>query len=127
MILRREWAMPSPRTFSIPPIRDLIARVTAGASVIVDPFARNSLVGTVRNDLDEETDAQYHMDATDFLRGLPDASADAVLYDPPYSPRQIEECYRRLGRSVSWRDTSAEYWGGRSAKLRASSGPAASS
>lgn len=31
--------------------------------------------------------------------------ADAVLLDPPYSPRQISECYRRVGLKCSMSDT----------------------
>lgn len=31
--------------------------------------------------------------------------ADAVLFDPPYSPRQIAECYRGIGREVRQEDT----------------------
>jgi hypothetical protein len=31
--------------------------------------------------------------------------ADAVLFDPPYSPRQVAECYRGVGRSVGRTDT----------------------
>lgn len=110
MTFSREWAMPNSITFSIPPIRRLVDRVTFGASCIVDPFARNSAIANVSNDLDPDCDAAYHMDATDFLRILPAESADVVLYDPPYSSRQIRECYKRFGRSVSWKDTSSAYW-----------------
>ena len=33
------------------------------------------------------------MDALDFLKTFDDCSVDGVLYDPPYSPRQISECF----------------------------------
>ena len=89
----------------------MIDRVTFGAEIIVDPFARNSCIANISNDLDESCDTKYHMDATDFLRMLPDDSADVVLYDPPYSARQIEENYKKLGKTVSWRDTTSAYWG----------------
>ena len=107
----REWAMPNPQTFRIPPIRRLVERWTADASVIVDPFANNSGFGTITNDLDPRFETDYHMDATEFLRQMGDESADFVLYDPPYSPRQVAECYARLGKTVSWRDTTSAYWG----------------
>lgn len=64
--------------------------------VIVDPFARNSDIGTITNDLDPETKAMYHKDATDFLCHLDDNIADIVLYDPPYSARQVSESYKSL-------------------------------
>lgn len=78
--------------------------------VIVDPFARNSDIGTITNDLDHETKAMYHKDATDFLCGLKDNIADMVLYDPPYSARQVSESYKRLGGSVNMQTTQSSYW-----------------
>ena len=36
--------------------------------------------------------------------------ADMVLYDPPYSPRQVSESYKRLGRSVNMQTTQSSYW-----------------
>lgn len=33
-----------------------------------------------------------------------------VLYDPPYSPRQLSECYKKFGRSVTMTDTQSSYW-----------------
>ena len=39
-----------------------------------------------------------------------DSTIDTVLYDPPYSPRQVSECYRRLGRTVNMETTQSSYW-----------------
>ena len=78
--------------------------------VIVDPFARNSDIGTITNDLDPETKAMYHKDATDFFCYLDDNIADMVLYDPPYSARQVSESYKRLGGSVNMQTTQSSYW-----------------
>ncbi len=36
--------------------------------------------------------------------------ADLVLFDPPYSPRQISECYKGVGREVGMRDTQSSFW-----------------
>jgi hypothetical protein len=33
-----------------------------------------------------------------------------VLYDPPYSPRQVSECYKSLGQTVNMQTTQASYW-----------------
>ena len=55
----REFAMPNAETFSIKPIKKFVHRYTYGDKVIVDPFARNSKMGTITNDLNPETDAQY--------------------------------------------------------------------
>lgn len=91
--------MPNGETFSIKPIAELLDRWLFGRRVVVDPFARHSLRGTHRNDIDMATAADSHMDARDFLRQLKKDGvvADAVLFDPPYSPRQVSELYRRVG------------------------------
>lgn len=78
--------------------------------MVVDPFANNSKYGTVTNDLDESQPTMFHMDATEFLRSLDSNSADAVLYDPPYSPRQISECYKKMGKAVNMSTTQSSYW-----------------
>jgi hypothetical protein len=100
--------MPNSNTFSIQPIRDLIKRYRRG--VVVDPFANTNKLATITNDLNPEYDTTYHMDATDFLSMLDENSVDVVLYDPPYSPRQVAECYKQLGKTVNMETTQASYW-----------------
>jgi len=99
--------MPSAETFTIEPVAALLARWLGCRSVIVDPFARDSRIGTHRNDLNPATAADWHLDARDFLRRLAadGVEADAVLFDPPYSPRQIAEVYQQIGRPCSTEDT----------------------
>lgn len=103
----RVWAIPSGDTFSIPPIRDFVERHLDRCRVIVDPFARNAPYGSLTNDLNPETEALWHMDARDFCEMLlrKGVKADAVIFDPPYSPRQISDCYKQIGRKVSDEDT----------------------
>jgi hypothetical protein len=108
MEINRQWAMPSSNTFSIEPIRKLIEKYATG--VIVDPFANNNKIATITNDINPEYDTTYHMDATEFLKMLGDNCADTVLYDPPYSPRQVSECYKKFGKSVNMETTQASYW-----------------
>src|SRR5687768_14775187 len=62
--ITRQWAMPSAETFSIPPIAEFIQRWWRSPSV--DPFARNTGLATVTNDLSPDTSARYHMDAAAF-------------------------------------------------------------
>ena len=50
------------------------------------------------------------MDATEFLKMLDNNSADVVLWDPPYSPRQIMECYKKFNMTVNMQTTQASYW-----------------
>lgn len=67
---------------------------------VIDPFARNSLWGSagLRNDLDPETSADYHMDALEFARALRAKYgrrwADAVIFDPPFSDYQADKKYK---------------------------------
>lgn len=98
-LITRAWAMPSPATFSIPPISELLDRWLKDCAVVVDPFAGDSLRGTIRNDLRDG------MEAVAFLDSLNGCRADAVLFDPPYSPRQISEAYKRVGLEVGVRET----------------------
>jgi hypothetical protein len=101
--------MPSPDTFSIPPIAVLLGQWLAGRAVVVDPFARNATWGTLTNDLNSDTMAASHEAADLWCAGLADSGivADAVLFDPPYSPRQIAEVYQAIGRSCSTADTQS--------------------
>ena len=108
MQINRVWAMPNSKMFQIKPIRELINKYAYG--VIIDPFANDSKIGTITNDLDEQYDTDYHMDALDFLKMFGDNSVDTVLYDPPYSPRQVSECYTSLGKTVNMQTTQASYW-----------------
>ena len=95
----RIWAMPSADTFDIPPIGELVKRYLRASKVSVDPFARNKRWATYTNDLNPDTAAEYHLDALDFLVMLKDQNvqADLILFDPPYSPTQIKECYAGIG------------------------------
>lgn len=77
--------------------------------VIVDPFSNNSHFATITNDLNPNTDAMYHLDAIDFLKELDSNSVDLLLYDPPYSPRQVSECYHNFGKKVTSKDTSSAW------------------
>ena len=100
--------MPNSRTFSIKPIRELIQKYANGYTI--DPFAAGNRLANVTNDIDPQYDTDFHMDATDFLNLFKPDSVDTVLYDPPYSPRQVAECYKALGITVNMQTTQASYW-----------------
>jgi len=110
MIFSRTWAMPNADTFSVPCIGDLVDKYLTGVSI--DPFARNKRLATYTNDLNPTTLAEFHMDAVDFLNKLADDGirADVLLLDPPYSPRQVTECYADAGLKASAMDTSANFY-----------------
>lgn len=100
--------MPNSNTFKIKPIKELIDKYTYG--LVIDPFANKNKLANITNDLDDQYDTDYHMDALDFLKKFDDNSVDCVLYDPPYSVRQVSEVYRKLGHSVNMETTQASYW-----------------
>ena len=110
MEITRVWAMPNKNTFSIKPINELINRYLKEDLLVVDPFANANKLATITNDLDPQYDTDYHLDALDFLKQIEDNLADLVLYDPPYSPRQVSESYRLLEMSVNMATTQSSYW-----------------
>lgn len=114
MKFSREWAMPNSKTFSILPISNIIHKyidtIYNNHGIILDPFANDGKLGTITNDLNPEFFTDYHLDALDFLKLFEDNSVDAVLYDPPYSPRQVSECYKQLNMSVNMQTTQSTYW-----------------
>lgn len=114
--IRREWSMPSKNTFSITPIKELIHRELM-EGIILDPFANNSSIREVMgnqiyitNDIDEEYSTDFHLDALEFFRQFQNHSVDMILYDPPYSPRQVAESYKALHQAVNFETTQASYW-----------------
>jgi len=107
MHFRRTFAMPNADTFSIKPIGEFVQAFVKNARVSVDPFARDREWFTYTNDLNPATKAQRHMDAEDFCKQLATESvrADLGIFDPPYSPRQISECYKSIGLKVGIEET----------------------
>lgn len=109
IIIYRKWSMPNKNTFSIKPIRELIDdELTDG--LWIDPFANENKIATITNDLNQDFDTDYHMDALDFLKMFDDHSIDGVLYDPPYSPRQVSESYKGFGFDVTNETTRSTFW-----------------
>lgn len=114
LVMRRVWSMPSHNTFRIKPIMELINR-HIGDGIWLDPFSNNSPFASkcLTNDLNPDIVADYHMEALDFLKRFEDESVDGVLFDPPYSPRQISECYKQVGMEVHTKDTQSSFYGDR--------------
>ena len=107
----RCFSMPNSHTFQMKPIAELLRAYDVDQhwnQIVVDPFARDSRWANVANDLNPEFETASQMDAIEFCQKLVDegVKADIVLFDPPYSPRQISECYKiPLGRKVTTSDT----------------------
>ena len=111
IIFSRVWEMPNSNTFDIKCINKLIHKYFDSTLESIDPFANKNRIAKITNDLDPAMGTDYCMDALEFLKLFPDNSIDFVLYDPPYSPRQVSECYKRLGKTVNMQTTQASFWG----------------
>ena len=119
MIFNRVWAMPSHNTFTIKPIAHLICKYINNKKWI-DPFARNSIFADrcfATNDLNQETNTTHHLESLEFLKLFDDKSVHGVLFDPPYSPRQISECYKSMGMDVHMKDTQSSFYGDRKKEI----------
>lgn len=97
---QRVWAMPNSDTFSVLPIAGFVQRYLLKSKVSVDPFARNRRWATHTNDLNPDTAAEAHVEAWEFLERIvgDGVKPDLVIFDPPYSPRQVKEVYEQIGK-----------------------------
>lgn len=105
----RVWEMPNQNTFDIKCISRLIHRYHKAGMQSIDPFANKSKLAKITNDLNPEYDTNYHLDALDFMKQFADSSIDFVFYDPPYSLRQVSECYKNVGIPVTMETTQASW------------------
>ena len=80
--------MPNHKTFDIKPIKELLDRVVGDN--YVDPFPH-----------------PFKRDALEYLKELKSNSVEKLVFDPPYSPRQLKEIYQSVGLAY---DTKATYW-----------------
>ncbi len=110
MKIERKWAMPNKWTFTIKPIRELLEdEITDGEWC--DAFAGENSPAHITNDLNEKMNADYHMDALEFLRMLQSDSYDGVIHDPPYSITQAKQCYEGYGmEQLKIKPTMMNYW-----------------
>ena len=109
LIINKKWAMPNKHTFDIKPIKEIIERHSFGESV--DPFANKNRIASSCNDIDPQYKCEFQYDAIDFLKLHRDNSVDTMLFDPPYSPRQVSECYKALEMTVNMQTTQSSFWG----------------
>ena len=108
----RVFGMANRATFKVPPIREFVERRVLNlprSATTIDPFARESRYADITNDLNPDYGCDFCMDALDFLRQFDDESIDCVIYDPPYSPRQVAECYKGFGYEVT-SETTRSSW-----------------
>ena len=105
--------MPNKNTFSILPIKELIQHYINKEKIWIDPFANQSIFNSYchfTNDLNLEFPTTHHLDALDFLKSFKTQTIDGILFDPPYSVRQLSECYKGLGIAVTQETTRPNFW-----------------
>lgn len=114
MEIKRVWAMPSRWTFTIKPIKELLEEEMGSGMFLkgywCDPFAGINSQAQETNDLNPKRKAKYCMEAMDFLKMWGDETFDGVLFDPPYSPSQVKECYENIGINCTSESTKQSFY-----------------
>jgi len=83
---------------------------------ICDPFAREGFVGKLQNcisnDLNTQFDTDYNLEFKDFARvmHMKQMAFDLVVFDPPYSLRQLKDHYDGIGKDLKLWQTH-NMWG----------------
>lgn len=88
--------MPNKWTFKIKPIQKLLQRYVGDGAGWIDPFAGENSPAEITNDLNPDRPALFHLHALEFAKQL-NKQYKGVLFDPPYSLRQVKECYDEIG------------------------------
>ncbi len=109
MECNRTWEMPNSNTFNIKCIERLIYKYIKDDMLSIDPFANLSKLAKITNDLNPDYNTDFCLDALDFMKTFDDNSVDFVFYDPPYSLRQVSECYKNVGVKVT-QETTQSSW-----------------
>ena len=109
MRITRTWEMPDSNTIQMKSVYKLIAKYNNTGYSSIDPFANNNKIAKITNDLNPDYDTNYNLDAVDFLKLFHDSSQDLILYDPPYSLRQVSECYKNVGVEVTMETTQSSW------------------
>lgn len=102
--INRKWNMPSRHTFLIPAISALVKKYVKDGIGWVDPFAGENSPAEFTNDMNPNKPAKFHLHAKEFAQQL-DGKFKGVLFDPPYSLRQVKECYDEIGVKLFQEDT----------------------
>jgi hypothetical protein len=80
-------------TFESPKIKKWVERNSKGR--VLNLFAGKTMLNLneVRNDINPEMNADYHMDALDFVKSYSGFKFNTVILDPPYALRKSIEMY----------------------------------
>jgi len=87
-LIQRTWTMPNCKTFKIPYIKQILKDELN--DVFLDPFP-----------------FPFKTDALKLLKNTKTNSINKIVFDPPYSQRQLKEMYKNIGFSY---DMNNSYW-----------------
>jgi hypothetical protein len=105
----RHFAMASAWTFTIKPIKELLIKFCGDGKNWIDPFAGDNSIAEFTNDIHPDRKAKYHLDSLDFCKMM-NGPFNGILFDPPYSYRQISEHYKEVGKKATQLDTSTNFY-----------------
>lgn len=101
--------MPNAWTFQIQPVKAILEKYVSSGNGWVDPFAGFNSPAEFTNDMNPAAPTLYHMEAIEFANMLP-GEFEGVLFDPPYSFRQISEHYKSIGMKATQMQTSMAFY-----------------
>jgi hypothetical protein len=101
--------MPNKWTFLLPPVKKILELYVGDGCNWLDPFSGCYSPAEYTNDLNPDAPSKFHMEAVDFLNSR-EGEFSGLLFDPPYSPRQISECYKSFGLKTNYLTTSAQFY-----------------
>ncbi len=101
--------MPNAWTFEIGPVKQLLERYVGNGSGWIDPFSGKNSPASLTNDMNPAMPSMYHMEALDFAKMM-SGKAEGVLFDPPYSFRQISEHYKSIGMKATQMQTTMAFY-----------------
>jgi len=113
MKINRVWAIPSAWTFTIKPIKELLQRYVGDGKGWIDPFAGWNSPAEFTNDINPKAPTKYHLDALEFCETIKrefKGQFNGILFDPPYSYRQVSEHYLLVGKKATSLDTSSNFY-----------------
>lgn len=109
----RVWGMPNAQTFKIGPISKLLKRYVSDPSKWVDPFCGKNSPAAHKNDHNPEIKESngYHYEALEFAKITKSwGGFYGILFDLPYSFRQISEHYKSVGQKANKLHTSMAFY-----------------
>ena len=92
MIINRFWSMPNHQTFKIPCIKQILKDELNNEYLDLFPLSQSMFL---------------KIDALQLLKKLKSSSENKIVFDPPYSQRQLKEMYKNIGFSY---DMNNSYW-----------------